>query len=301
MVWFRNAVIYEFGESVSFNKETLNDALNTCLFQPCGQTTVSTFGWTAPFYDANSENASLFIEMEGHFLLRVKKESKILPSNVIKSVLQDKIEERENTLSRKLSKTEKVAIKEATIIELLPRAFSRYSHYSVWIDTVNRRIVVDVSSFKLAEEILSLLRKSMGSLPVLPFTSQTPMEKVMTQWLTDRASLSGFSLGDEVELIDHLDEGSQIKFKKCDIESDEVLMHIKTGRELSKVMLINEGHHQFILNRDVTLKRIKFENELLESNSDFLPEEKQQQLESNFLIMVNSLANGINKLQKMIK
>lgn len=300
MIWFKNAIIYEFGQNYTFDLKTLQEALKTCLFEPCSASSISSFGWVSPLSDQSESDNHLFIESNGHVLLKVKREVKVVPTAVIKTHVQDAIEAKELTLARKLTKTEKVAIKEAVIIELLPRAFSKYSHYYLWIDTNKKRIVIDVGSFKLAEDLLSLLRKSLGRLPVLPFTSQVPMEKIMTKWLTHRESLKGFLLGDEVELIDPLDESSSIKFKKCDAESDEVLMHINTGRQSSKIKLVLSDQFSFILSKDVTLKRIKFEQDILEQHNDFLPEERDQLLKANFLLMADSLQKGINKLQELI-
>ena len=55
-------------------------------------------------------------------------------------------------------------------MNLLPRAFTKNQQTAVWIDTENNLVHVDAASSKRAEDALALLRKSLGSLPVVPLT-----------------------------------------------------------------------------------------------------------------------------------
>lgn len=48
--------------------------------------------------------------------------------------------------------------------------------------------------------MLALLRKCIGSSPVIPVALKTPPEITMTDWLNASATPAGFELEDEVEL-----------------------------------------------------------------------------------------------------
>ncbi|MBQ4797289.1 recombination-associated protein RdgC, partial [Pectobacterium versatile] len=74
-----------------------------------------------------------------------------------------RIDKLEGEQHRKLKKTEKDALKDDVLHSLLPRAFSRFSQVSLWIDTANHLIMVDAASAKKAEDTLALLRKTLGS------------------------------------------------------------------------------------------------------------------------------------------
>ena len=94
------------------------------------------------------------------------------------------LEEKEQ---RKLKKVERLSIKDDVIATLLPQAFSRIKTTALYIDTLKQLIFVDAASSKTAEDALALLRKSLGSLPVVPLAFNSAPCEVMTKWVTDTA------------------------------------------------------------------------------------------------------------------
>ncbi|NUF27798.1 recombination-associated protein RdgC [Gilliamella sp. ESL0254] len=292
MLWFKNAIIYQLNNDTLLNKDAIENALKSHLFTPCGNLDTTKMGWVSPYHDNNDD--AFIIDMQGHLLLRIKKETKILPTPVIKQALLEKIDKQEHALSRKLTKNEKATLKDEVMIDLMPRAFSKYNHYWLWIDTQNKRIIVDCSSFKQAEDILAILRKELGSLALTPLSIDKPLEQIMTTWVKENLSFPPFILGDQAELKDPLEGNGIINCKNQEITGDEMRVHFDSGKWVTKIKIIDERGVSFIVNNDLTFKRIKFDSIILDENEDIGSDEFDKRLEADFIIMANSLANTIN-------
>ncbi|MCX8730534.1 recombination-associated protein RdgC [Gilliamella sp. B2969] len=298
MLWFKNAIIYQLNNDTLLNKDTIEKAVKSQLFTPCGNLDTTKIGWVSPYRDDNQDN--LIIDINGQYLLRIKKETKILPAPVIKQALLEKIDKQEQTLSRKLTKNEKATLKDEVMIDLMPRAFSKYNHYWLWIDTDNKRIIVDSSNFKQAEDILAILRKELGALALTPLSIDKPLEQILTTWAKEKLSFPPFILGDQAELKDPLEGNGIISCKNQDITSDEMLIHFDSGKWITKMKIIDDRGVNFIVYSDLTLKRIKFDSIILDENEDIGSDEFDKRLEADFIIMSNVLANTINEFTLVI-
>ena len=244
-------------------------------------------GWVSPM---GSHSDALTHAVNGQIVICARKEEKILPSPVIKQELQAKIERPEAEQHRKLKKTEKDALKDEVLHSLLPRAFSRFNQTFMWIDTVNDLIMVDAASAKRAEDTLALLRKSLGSLPVVPLTMESPIELTLTEWVRSGEMPAGFAIQDEAELKAILEEGGVIRCKKQNLISDEIAVHIEAGKLVTKLAVDWQERIQLMLSDDGSLKRLKFADTLREQNDDIDRDDFAQRFDADFILMTSELA-----------
>ncbi|WP_265498871.1 recombination-associated protein RdgC [Providencia rustigianii] len=289
---FKNAIVYRMTRDIQISSDELEAQLKNLEFSPCGIQDMMKVGWTNPI----KTGEALTHSVGNQILIVAKREEKILPTDVIKKELQAKIDKLEAEQGRRLKKTEKDSLKDEVVQDLLPRAFSKESTVSVWIDNDNQRIIVDTSSAKRAEDTLALLRKALGSLPVVPLTMKTPIELTLTDWLRDGVIPQGFNLTDEAELKAMLAEGGIARFKKQDLVSDEIASHIEAGKLVTKLSLDWNETIQFTLRDDGSLKKIKFSDVLKAQNDDIDREDIAQRFDADFALFTGEMTRLIDSL-----
>lgn len=291
MIWFKNIMAYRLTKKWEWTDDQLQTQLMSCQFHPCGQSDMRKFGWKSPL--KNSE--LLYFSNNKQILLVAHKEEKILPAQVVKRELDQRIGELEAKENCKLKKVEKQALKDDVIATLLPRAFSKEQQTALWIDTENQLVYVDAASSKRAEDVLGLLRKSLGSLPVVPLVFANEPSLVMSDWITHNHMPQWLTLLEEAELRGSQDS-AVIRCKQQDVESEEILSLLQAGKCISKLALDWDEHLRFVLQEDCTLKRLKFTDQIREQNEDILKEDVAQRFDADFILMTGILAKLIDNL-----
>lgn len=294
MNFFKNAIIYRISNPMSLMAQlaTIEQQLLPFQFTPCGSQDTARTGWVP----ATAFSQTLKHDANGQYLLTVQRQEKILPGPVIKQELNARIAKLESEQGRKLKKTEKDSLKDEVLHSLLPRAFTKDSRTQLWIDVMNGLIIVDASSARKAEDALALLRKSLGSLPVIPLTIENPVELTMTEWVRSGNAPAGFAIGDAAELKAILADGGIAKVKKQDLVSDEVKTHIEAGKVVTKLALDWQQRITFTLTNDAMLTRLKFCDELIEQNDDIDREDVLARFDADFTLMTGELQSLIKQL-----
>ncbi|MEB3483837.1 recombination-associated protein RdgC [Pasteurella multocida] len=289
MFWFKNAIIYRLTKQLDWSTEKLQEKLQQCAYRPCDKSDMSKFGWTNPIHGSEL----LYHAAENKILLVAQKEEKILPAHVVNNALNKRVTELEQKEGRKLKKVEKLSLKDDVIAVLLQQAFSKYKQTALFIDVEKGLIYVDASSHKQAEDVLALLRKTLGYLPVVPLAFAKEPCFVMTSWINENPTW--LTLLEEFELLGTTESGL-IKCKNQDLNSAEIETMLESDKVITKLSLEWEDNLSFILCEDGTLKRLKFADYVLEKNDDILKEDYTQRFDADFILMTSVLS----ELTKML-
>ncbi|MFC2552998.1 MAG: recombination-associated protein RdgC [Rodentibacter sp.] len=285
-MWFKNLMSYRLTKSLEWNLTQLQTQLETCRFHPCGVQDQSKFGWSAPLRGSDL----LYFSVGKQILLVAQKEEKMLPANVVKRELAHRIESLEEKENRKLKKNEKQTLKDDVVMNLLPRAFSKNQYTALWIDTESGLLHVDAASAKRAEDVLALLRKSLGSLPVVPLAFANEPSTILTDWIT-QDNLPHWLIALEEAELRGSQEDSVIRCKKQPLENEDILALLQEGKKVvSKLALEWEDTLTFVFNEDGSLKRLKFADSVREKNEDISKEDFAQRFDADFVLMTGILA-----------
>lgn len=295
-MWFKNLAVYRFTEPFLLSPEELEQKLQQQAFRPCGGHDEFSFGWTAPLGKASE---ALVHANNGFMMICAKKEEKVIPASVINEMLQDKIGEIEEQEARKLAGKERARIKDELIFDLLPKAFSFSKKTFAYIDTQGSWLVVDAASAKKAEDVLSLLRKCLGSLPVVPIGVSIKPASIMTQWLLNHDAPKDILIEDECELRSLEDEGGIIRCKRHDLNLPEIKNHLDSGKQVIKLAMSWADRLSFVLDENLAVKRLKFLDLIQEQAADIEAFDETEQFDADFSIMSAELAQFFPRLLEL--
>ncbi|NBA97785.1 recombination-associated protein RdgC [Pseudomonas sp. R5(2019)] len=283
-MWFKNLLIYRLTQDVPFDPEALETALATKPARPCASQELTTYGFVAPF--GKGEDAPLVHVSQDFLLIAARKEERILPGSVVRDAVKEKIEEIEAEQMRKVYKKERDQIKDEIIQAFLPRAFIRRSATFAAIAPKQGLVLVNASSPKRAEDLLSTLREVMGSLPVRPLTVKIAPTATLTEWVKTQQAAPDFYVLDECELRDTHEDGGIVRCKRQDLTGEEIQLHLSTGKQVTQLSLAWQDKLSFVLDDKMVIKRLKFEELLQDQAEEDGGEEALGQLDASFTLMM---------------
>lgn len=286
-MWFKNIIVYQLSENFTLTPEQLHDKLYDDMTRPCGKLEKTTFGWMPPL----GKNYEMLVHAaNGCYLLAARKEEKILPTSVVRDHVQARIEKIRAEEGRDVNAREKRNLMDEMSITLLPQAFSKGSVTYGYIDTKNGWLVVDSSSNAKAEEFTVLLRKSLGSLKVLPLQAEQKPAYMMTQWIKHREMPEHFCIEDYCEMIRPDAQATVIKCLNQDLFAKEVVMHLDSGKEVIKLAMSWRDRVSFVIDGELILRRVKFLELVQEQVKDIAAETYEDQFDADFVIFASEFA-----------
>jgi recombination associated protein RdgC len=181
---------------------------------------------------------------------------------VVTEAVADRVAEIEQSEMREVGRRERRQLREDLLVEMLPRAFTRSRVVHAYIDAADDWAAVDASSDKAAEEVIALLRESLGSFPVKPLAPEVAAAERLSSWLLSGEAASGFVLEDSCVLQDSEDSRSTVRCRGQDLRSQEIRNHLESGKRAVSVGVSWKERLSLLLNEDLSLKRLRFADEV---------------------------------------
>ncbi|MFZ3022503.1 recombination-associated protein RdgC [Pseudomonas sp.] len=293
-MWFRNLLVYRLTQDLPFVADELQAALAAKPARPCASQELTTYGFVAPF--GKGADAPLVHVSQDFILIAARKEDRILPGSVVRDALKEKVEEIEAEQMRKVYKKERDQLKDEIIQAFLPRAFIRRSTTFAAIAPNQGLILVNSASPKRAEDLLSTLREAIGSLPVRPLTVKMAPTAVLTEWVKTQQAAEHFTALDECELRDPQEDGGIIRCKRQDLTSDEIQLHLSTGKQVTQLSLAWQDKLSFVLDEKMIVKRLRFEDLLQDQAEQDGGDDDLSQQDASFTLMMLTFGEFLPQL-----
>lgn len=251
----------------------LEDALQSAHFLPCGNTQPDSHGWVPP---RGNKSDVLAESVGGQLILKFCVECRPVPASAVKAALEERIEKyKQETGFERVGAKLKKEFKEEIVFELLPRAFTKRSTTLLWLDPVNKLLVVDSGSLAGADRIITCLMEALTSIPgAAPTVGLKPMQTQMTatacmaHWLSTREAPYRFSIDRDCELKTPDDQKSTVRYSRHTLEIDEVAQHLAAGKLPTQLALTWNERVSFVLTDTAQIRKLKLLDVVMDGVQD---------------------------------
>ncbi|MCB2262835.1 MAG: recombination-associated protein RdgC [Candidatus Thiosymbion ectosymbiont of Robbea hypermnestra] len=295
---FKNVRLYRLEEPSTIKAEDLEQRLPERRFRPCGPLQTASLGWHPPL---GERTQALTHAGNGCIALCARRQERLLPATVVVEALDERVADIEEREARTVGRRERRQLREEIMFDMLPRAFTRSRQLHAYLDLVAGWMLVDAAGEKGAEELVELLRETLGSFRVrLPRPKNAPVA-IMTRWVATGQLPAGLTLGDMCELRDARDERALVRCSGQDLGAEEITNHLRAGKEVVKLTLRWQEHLEFLMLEDLSLKRLKFADALLETALEPDIEDEAARFDAEFTLMALQLRELIEHLEKVFE
>ncbi|WP_087723358.1 recombination-associated protein RdgC [Pandoraea sp. PE-S2T-3] len=287
-MWFRNLQIFRISDW-TLSTERLNELLQKQAFREPSAMELHTTGWSSP-----REGGELAHVVNRQILLALRTEKKLLPASVINQVTRAKAADLEEQQGFKPGRKQMKELKEQVTDELLPRAFGIRRDTRVWIDPVNRWLVIDAASPTKADEVRSLLLKTLDITLENIELNEAPVA-VMTSWLAGNEAPGGFTVDQDVELRSNTDEKAAVRYVRHPLDGVDVRQHIQSGKRTTRLAMTWNDRISFVLTDAFAIKRVT-PLDIIKDAADPTAEGEAEKFDADVALMTGELAKLLDDL-----
>lgn len=289
----KNITAYRINPGWHLTTAQIEAGLSLARFMKCGAAQEQSVGWSEP---RDVAHAALVETIGSHLVLRLTTEAKVLPANVVQRAADERIQKLEEQFGRKLGRVEKRDIREEMRLDLLPRAFTRIAHTTVWINRDAGMLMIDTASPKQADVVVAMLLRHLDGLELTPLqTNQSPAIQ-MSAWLLAHEAPGRFDIEEDCEIKATDDSHAVVRYSHHSLNTAEVRKHIENGGKLpTRLALTWNGRISFVLSDKWQVKRIKFLDGVMPAAGE-ADEDAADEFVTNWTIAAGELGQMVPEL-----
>lgn len=293
-MFFKNLVIYRLGTGKSRKAEDLEALLAQQPLQKCGGFDMESRGWVGPLHEGQ-----YVYEQNGHWLLALGFEKKLLPSTVIRQAAAERAAELESRLGRPIGRKQKRELQDQVMGELLPRALSVRRTTYAWMDLTRGWLVIDAAGQPRADQFLEALRKSDDDLAVAPLETQVSPATAMSRWVLRGDADGPFSIDQDLELRTPDATKATVRYARHSLEGRDIREHVTAGKQAVRLGLTWNDRVSFVFTEELHVKRVAF-TEVLEREAGEDAESDEERFDLDFALMTGELSRMLADLVKAL-
>ncbi|KRA17157.1 MULTISPECIES: recombination-associated protein RdgC [unclassified Lysobacter] len=295
-MFFRNLTLFRFPTTTKLDE--LEAGLEECKLKPVGPLELSSRGFISPF---GRDAEAMSNRIQDAIWVSVGGEDRLLPGSVVNDMLAKKLAEIEQKEGRKPGSRTRKRLKDELIVDLLPRAFIKPSRTDALLDLEHGIVVVDTSSRKSGENVVSEIRRALGSFPALPLNAEVAPRSILTGWLAGEPLPEGLTLGEECELRDPMEQGAVVKCQRMELQGDEINKHLETGKQVTRLALNLDDHVSFVLGEDLVIRKFKLLDGAVDTLENTERDDLRAELDARFALMSGEVKRLFNVLEPALK
>lgn len=284
-MWFRNLQIFRISDW-TLSTESLIERLSKHAFRNPNTIEMHTAGWAAP-----REDGELAHIVNRQILMTMRTAKKLLPASVVNQVTRVRAADLEEQQGFKPGRKQMRELKEQVTDELLPKAFDIRRDTRLWIDPVNRWLVIDAAAPSKAHDVIGLLLKTIDVGIAQVQLNEAPVA-VMTSWLAGNEAPGGFTVDQDVELRSNSDEKSAVRYVRLPLDGDDIRKHIQSGKRSTRLAMTWNDRISFVLTDAFVLKRIT-PLDIIKDAADPTAEGEAEKFDADFVLMAGELSRLI--------
>jgi len=293
-MWFKNLQLYRLPTPWAITLEQLEEHLARGPFMPTTGTEPRSRGWLAPRDDSGLARA-----LNGHWLLRLQVEDRLLPASVITAEVARRAKALAEVQGFGPGRKQLKELRERVAEELLPRSHTVQRSIYTWIDPKAGWFCVDAATPAKADLVIEHLRHCLDDFPLTLLHTQVSPTSAMFGWLAGGDGPDGFTIDRDCALKGYSEDKPAVSYQHCPLEGDEIKAHLASGKLPVKLAMTWDDRISFVLTEKLSIKRLAF-LDLLKDEAEQNAETVADQFDADFTLMTGELSRFLPALVKAL-